>query len=96
MFLDFYFLLTKRFYTYILKFVSVCTCENTRVLRIFVTVRTSGGAIRDVLIGLTPTDVDLATNAPPHLVESIVSASPGLAFGKAPKRSRNFGSYKVN
>ena len=71
-------------------------CENTRVLRIFVTVRTSGGAIRDVLIGLTPTDVDLATNAPPHLVESIVSASPGLAFGKAPKRSRNFGSYKVN
>ena len=56
---------------------------------------TLGGAIRDVLIGLSPTDMDLATDASPQLVELIVSTSPGLAFGNAPKKSRRFGSYKV-
>ena len=55
-----------------------------------------GGAIRDALIGLTPTDIDLATDAPPQLVELIVSSNPELAFGNTPKRAREFGSYKVS
>ena len=55
-----------------------------------------GGAIRDALLGIVPTDVDVATDAPPKLVENVVSESPAMAFAKGPKKGHLFGSYKVS
>ena len=47
------------------------------------------------MLGLIPTDLDLATDAPPQLVKEIVETTPELAFAKGPKNAHKFGSFKV-
>ena len=47
------------------------------------------------MLGLIPTDLDLATDAPPQLVKEIIETTPELAFAKGPKNAHKFGSFKV-
>ncbi len=48
-----------------------------------------GGATRDLLLGLTPLDYDLTTNALPHEIETILKGY------KVDKRGKHFGSYSL-
>ena len=51
--------------------------------------------MRDILLGLSPSDVDLATDATPEQVGKIVRQNDGISFAKGPKAAHRFGSFKV-
>src|SRR5580698_4043514 len=65
-------------------------CDRHDALAVLVRLRDAGheayfagGCVRDVLLGLTPSDFDVATNAPPDVVGKLFSNAQavGAAFG---------------
>lgn len=64
-------------------------------------IRICGGAVRDILRGVEPTDIDFATNATPEQVKELMKTQPwdvietGIEHGTVTLHDNTFGDYEV-